>query len=42
MQGVLGNTATIESLLERPKWGGDGEVCINLKIGADELDITVP
>ena len=29
MQSVLGNTVTIDSVLERPEWGGDGEVHIN-------------
>ena len=41
MQAVFGNTATVESVLQRPEWGGDGEVHINLKVGADELNVMV-
>ena len=39
MSADLSNKVTIDSVLERPEWGGDGEVYVDIEVGADKLRV---
>ena len=35
------NTVDVKSVLQRPEWGDDGEVHINLEVGSDYLYVEI-
>ena len=41
MRDSTKNTVEVESVLQRPEWGGDGEVHINMEVGSDELYVEI-